>query len=183
MAERFFLWLLPPAPTSERFASLIGELSRRLGTPRFEPHITLIGPVDSSLDEIVTRLTALAESLPPVPVRLTGAGGTEEYFRCLFMRAARDPLLLAAHAAASGRFGRPPEAGFMPHLSLVYGKLRPRQKQKIIEEIGARFDMAFEVKQIGVCLPDGPADQWRLLRTFALTGRPAAQAEKKQAGC
>lgn len=174
MAERLFLWLLPPAPVEDRFASLIDSMSRRLGTPHFSPHITLVGSVDSPPDETIARLTTLAANLAPVPVRLSGVGFAEQYFRCLFMRAERTPRLLAAHETASAHLKRPPEADFMPHLSLIYGNLRPGQKQKIVEEIGDRFDITFEADRVGVCLTNGPPEQWRLLRTFALTGHAVA---------
>jgi 2'-5' RNA ligase len=174
MTERFFLWLLPPTPVCDRFASLIDTLSRRWGTPRFSPHITLVGSLDSPLDEIVARLTTLAADLAPVPVRLTHLGWTEQYFRCLFMRAERTPPLLAAHETASARLDRPTDADFMPHLSLIYGNLHAEQKQKVVEEIAGRFNTAFEADHIGLCLADGPPEQWQLLRTFALTGHPVA---------
>jgi 2'-5' RNA ligase len=174
MSEPYFLWLLPPAPVQNRFALLIDTLSQRLGTPRFTPHITLVGSVDSPLAEIVARLTMLAARLAPVPVRLTGTGYTEQYFRCLFMQAERSPPLLAAHEIASAHLGRLPEADFMPHLSLIYGSLPPEQKRKIVDEIAGRFDAAFQVDRMGLCLPDGPPERWRVLRTFALTGRPSA---------
>ncbi|MFP5348933.1 MAG: hypothetical protein ACLGHO_03730, partial [Gammaproteobacteria bacterium] len=39
----FSLWMMPPPAIGDRFRALIAELSRRSGTPAFEPHLTLAG--------------------------------------------------------------------------------------------------------------------------------------------
>jgi 2'-5' RNA ligase len=172
MSIPLYLWLLPPTPVHERFAALIDRLSRRMGTPRFIPHITLTGSLHSPYDEIV-RLTAdLAATLAPIPIRLAGIGCTDQYYRCLFMRAERSRELLAAHEAACVRLGRSPESDFMPHLSLIYGDLPQDRKNSIVQEIGANFDAAFYANRIGLCRLDGSPEQWQLPRTFTLTGRP-----------
>lgn len=171
MTPRFFLWLMPPAAVRDRFARLIDVLSRRLGTAQFEPHITLSGSPDAGEAEAVSRATTLAARLAPVPVRLVDVGYSDAYFRCLYVRAERSPELLAAHRTACAHLGRPPDDDFMPHLSLVYGNLSETEKEKIIEEIGRRFDTTFLSDRIALCLPAGPPDGWRLVGPFTLAGR------------
>ena len=173
MSGRIFLWLLPSASVQDRFATLIDTLSRRHGTPRFAPHITLTGSLDSPADEISLRTSDLAARLRPVPVQLTEVGWSDEYFRCLFIRAAASPELLAAHRTACAHLGRSPDTDFMPHLSLIYGNLSQDQKDRIVDEIGRRFDIGFDADRVGLCLAAGSPEQWRLIRTFALAGRRA----------
>src|SRR5688500_3142229 len=85
---RFSLWLMPPPAARERYANLIDRLAARLGTPRCEPHITL-GGCDGTEAQAVARATALAARLAPVAVRLGPLETTEQYFRCLYVRAER----------------------------------------------------------------------------------------------
>lgn len=167
----YYLWLLPPPLVRDRFAGLIARLSRQFETPRFTPHLTLVASLDLPLDELVERTTDLAANLAPVPVRLTGPGWTDQYFRCFFMRAERSPELLAAHETACAKFGQPVESNFMPHLSLIYGHLPQEQKNETVQEIGVDFDTAFHADRIGLCYPDGTPEQWQLIHTFTLTGR------------
>jgi 2'-5' RNA ligase len=171
MPEHTFLWLLLSGSVHDRFATLIHTLSRRLGTPRFIPHITLAGSIDLPADEIVSRAANLATRLASIPLRLTDVGWTEEYYRCLFIRAEHSPELLAAHHAACTDLGRAPDAEFMPHLSLVYGNLTEDRKAQIVNDIGQRYDIATDANRIGLCLAAGSPEQWRLIRTFALTGQ------------
>src|SRR5690606_30965655 len=135
---RYSLWLMPPAAVYDRFARLIDALSRRFGTPRFAPHITLASTGAELAGDAPARAAALAAELAPVPVRLLDVAHTDDYFRSLFVRAQRTPALLAAHRLAAARLGTEPAEDFMPHLSLLYGELPRDTKERLIEEIGRR---------------------------------------------
>lgn len=175
MSGQLFLWLLPPTSIHDRFAALIDALSRRLRTPAFQPHVTLLGSLEFPQAEVVSRAAALATQLAAVPVHLTDIGWSNEYFRCLYIRAERTPALLAAHRIASRHFERSANAQFMPHLSLVYGNLFAAEKQRLADELGVRIDAAFDIDRIGICLANGSPTRWRVIRTFALAGRPREQ--------
>jgi 2'-5' RNA ligase len=170
MPGRIFLWLLLSGPVQERFAALIDALSGQLGTSRFIPHITLMGPIDLSVDETVLRVVDLATRLTPIPLRLTDVSWTDEHYRCLFIRAEPSEQLIAAHRAACAALGQPVEPDFMPHLSLVYGDLSAERKTQVVNEIGRHFDVVIETSHVGLCLATGGPAQWRLIQTFALGG-------------
>jgi len=171
MTIPYYLWLLPPPPIRDRFTGLINRLSRQFETPRFTPHLTLIGSLDLPLDKLVEQTAGLAANLAPVPIRLTGPGWTDQHFRCFFMRAERSPELLAAHETACATLGQQAESDYMPHLSLIYGNLPQEQKDEIVESISTDFNVAFYADRIGLCYPTGTPEQWQLSHTFVLTGR------------
>lgn len=167
----FSLWLTPPPAVREPFGRLIEALSQRLGTPRFEPHITLCGSGDFTEEEVLARADALAARLAPVPIHLTELGYTDAYFRCLFVRAERSDELLAAHRVACEQFGTPPAPDFMPHLSLVYGTFTRGQKERLMDEMGRRIDMRFYATGLSVCPPAGAPESWRVFGPLPLGGR------------
>lgn len=160
---------MPPPAVHDRFAQIIDTLSERLGTPRFVPHITLAGGAGPEADA-VAHTESLAAKLAPVAVRLTEADYAEAYFRCLYVQAEHTPELLAAHRTAAERFGEPPEADFMPHLSLVYGDLPASAKEELLCQIGWEFETRFIANRVSLCLPVGPPDRWPLVASFALMG-------------
>jgi len=170
--NRYSLWLMPPAPVRGRFADLIAHLSERLGTPRFEPHLTLSGGVFASPADPLARVADLAGRHPPVPVRLTHAEYTDAYFRCLYVRAALTPTLHALQCAAAEALGQQPDRDFMPHLSLVYGRLGPERKEHILDAIGRRFDLDFLADRLALYAPEGEPAAWRPVAEFVLSGSP-----------
>ena len=168
----YSLWLLPSLAVRGALAQAIHDLSRRLSTPTFEPHITLAAPAQAAEAEIVAHAERFAANLASVPIRFDGIGHTEAYFRCLFLRAEKSAVLLAAHRQACAELGRPPEADYMPHLSLVYGRLDTGAKLKLIEEIGRRLPTSILSDRLGVCTMVGPPDAWKV-RSFPLRGARA----------
>jgi 2'-5' RNA ligase len=167
----YSLWLLPALPVRNDLAQLIENLSGRLGTPRFEPHVTLAAPVETHEAEIIATTQEIAASLAPLSIRFEGIGQTDAYFRCLFLRAEKRPDLLATHERACARLGRPPEPDFMPHLSLVYGKLTHEVKAALTEDISPRVPSTIVVDRLGICPVVGSVDTWKVLGPFTLTGK------------
>lgn len=166
----YAVWLRPAPPAAQRFTELIDALSRRLGTPRFEPHLTLTGTSATGRADVVARAQRLAARLAPVPIRLVTAEQTDAYFRCLYLRAEPTPPLLAAHRLACAELRQPVEADYLPHLSLVYGTLATSVKEKIIDELDAGFPQHFLADRINVCAIAGAPADWRPIGPFFLSG-------------
>lgn len=167
---QYSVWLLPPLALRERYAALIDALSRRLGTPRFEPHITLAAPRAATETQALADAKRLAMHLAPVPVCFASVDYTDAYFRCLFLRAVKTEALLAAHRRACTELRQPVEADFMPHLSLVYGDIVRAEKEKIAAEISRDYPAEFVADRMAVCVIAGAPDTWPILGPFDLTG-------------
>lgn len=161
--------MIPPPAVGDRFRALIAELSRRSGTPAFEPHLTLAGVEAPTVATACARVAPLAATLAPIPVRLNEIGMTAEYFRCLFIRAALTPALLHAYRNACAALDQPP-AEFMPHLSLIYGELAPAMKTEIAANLSGRFELEFTVERVALYTTAGPPPDWRCVCDFRLTG-------------
>jgi 2'-5' RNA ligase len=167
-ASGFSIWLMPPGELHERLSGLIATLGRRLGTPVFEPHVTLLGGIEQPRETVLASAASLAEGLRPFEVRLGGADHRPEYFRCVFLTAEGDALR-AAHARAKEAFGRRHEL-FEPHLSLVYGDLPAGRREALLTEIGAGFDSTFEVRALSVYSTAGEPAAWLRVGSLSLVG-------------
>src|SRR5574337_1324526 len=82
----YSLWLVPGEPALSLLASAISRLSREYSTPRFKPHITLLGGIALQEANALAKLALLARTLEPFPIELGEIGFLDEYFRCLFVR-------------------------------------------------------------------------------------------------
>lgn len=174
LTTRFSLWLLLPREAHERFQALIANLSARLGTPVFEPHITLLGGLAGSEEELRQRMRTLAAATEPFEVWLLEAACLDEYYRCLFVKIALTRTLQEAQAAARQVFDQRWEAGFYPHLSLVYGELAQPEKEKILDDIGRYFNESFRIEELA--LYDTSSKDWRCVERCRLgSARPAVR--------
>jgi 2'-5' RNA ligase len=122
--------------------------------------VTLLPALDAPTQELLARAEQAAAGLSPFTVHLDGVEGSDDYFRCVFVWAVEAAPLRAAHGTVARALGREPEPGFLPHLSLVYGALRPDRKQGLAREIGAEVDVRFEVRRLHLWSTDGPLGAW-----------------------
>jgi 2'-5' RNA ligase len=158
---------MPEGAEHDRLAALIGGLAVRLGTVSFAPHVTLLPGVLAPERDVLEIARALAAEVAPFPVELSGVGGAQAHFRCLYVRVRASEALRAAHACAARRFGREPDPSFDPHLSLVYGSLTAPVKAALAREL-AETTTCFEARHVHAWRTDGPVGEWRRLGSFAL---------------
>ena len=166
--SRYSLWLMPTGEVRRRLAETILELSQRYATPAFEPHVTLAEGVVGPVQEVAAKMRELARQIQPFTVRLTMVDGLDEYFRCLFVRAAKTYPLMRANDAARKVFCLERQPAFMPHLSLLYGALSPSVKQRIIVSLGRKFEIEFKARSLHLYHIKGAPQAWRAVASFGL---------------
>jgi hypothetical protein len=162
------LWLAPEGEEARPFSAVIDRLAIRLGTPSFPPHLTLLAGACVDETEAIARGRELSSRLAPLSVDLVALEGRDEPFRCLFLRAAASPALRAAHEASARAFGREPDPGFLPHLSLVYGALAPPAKSALFHELATVVPARFKARSVRLWRTEGPVSAWRPLGAFSL---------------
>jgi hypothetical protein len=165
------LWLMPEGEAQERLSALVAQLARRLSTPAFPPHVTLLpGIVGPPEEDVLARTRALAAALRPLEARLSAVEGRDEPFRCLFARVAFDEPLRALHAAAARAFDREPDPAFLAHLSLVYGTLPASTKRRVAAEVAPLVPGTFRARRLHAWRTEGPVRAWREIGAFDLPG-------------
>ncbi len=168
-SHTYSLWLTPDGDVQDALAQLIGELAEQYGGPRFPPHITLIGSVVGSEDEILRLAGEIAAQTPAQQITFAGLGAEEIYFRSLYLIADQAPGLMAANVLARQVFASERSEPFRPHLSLIYGDYPAATKQAISEAIQTRLPAACITDTLDVYQTEPPVESWRLLRRFTLT--------------
>jgi len=110
----------------------------------------------------------VAAALRPFAIRLEKIDFFDEYFRCLFVRAAPTEPLRNAHQAARQALGHGREPDFMPHLSLLYGNFPRSLKEGVIADMGPRLDVQFKVRSLQLYRTQGEPHLWRRVASFGL---------------
>ena len=164
----YALWLLPGEPTFSFLAGEIYRLCQEYSTPRFEPHITLLSRIVLAEEKALAKSTTLARILKPFTIELGDIGYLNEFFRCLFVSVVADTSISKARQAACRVFARQ-SAPYMPHLSLVYGKLPVQIKKKIAPGLGSLSGHGFWVRRLALYQVSGPVHQWKSIKAFDLT--------------
>jgi 2'-5' RNA ligase len=161
---------MPDGEPGERLGAWIDRLADRFRTERFPPHVTLLSGLSGDEADLAGRTRVAAAALAPVPVHLDTVDGRDETFRCLFVRAVEPAPLAAAHARAAEAFGRAADPTFLPHLSLVYGRLPEEAKRDVAHEAAPDLDVRFEARVLHLWTTADPVPSWRELAAFPIGG-------------
>lgn len=152
MTERkrrtYSLWLMPEGEVYDKFSHLIETLARRCESPSFRPHVTLVGGITSTKNEVISATERLSKSISPYLIKLEKVDYTDYFFRALFVRVKNTLEVQTAYDKAREVFPAQREESYMPHLSLMYGEFPDDLKQEIISEIGGQFNGEFIVSAI-----------------------------------
>ncbi len=158
------LWLVPSGEAYRTLSEIIGRLSRQYKTVSFEPHVTLVPDVEKSPQEVIRITSLLSRSLRPFMVHMTDAGCSDDFYMSLFLKVEQTKEVMNANALARKTFSKLEES-YDPHLSLIYGNLDSREKEKILNNLG-KIDISFEANQLWIV--GDPADHWPKIKEFAL---------------
>ena len=131
----------------------IHELAHELGSPVFEPHVTLLAGLIGTEQEHAQRSRIVAQQLRPFNIILSEPSYRTEYFQCLFMRVEQTPVSDERECLARRVFQKPDET-YMPHLSLVYGSYPESRKKAIIRNLPSDVRTSFEVTALSLIRAD-----------------------------
>ena len=166
--EKFSLWFMPEGDVYKKLADLISQLSKKYSVPNFEPHVTILHNLAILEKEMLVKTSELAIKIHPFEIELTTTDYLDEYFRCLFVRAEETKELINANLKAREIFNRQSDPKYIPHLSLLYGKLPLKIKEEIIIEIGREFNESFEEKSIHLYSSEEDISKWHRIKEFNL---------------
>jgi 2'-5' RNA ligase len=151
----------------KELAKRIAQLSRRLNTPVFRPHITLAGQITAGSRSLLEKTSWLASVTDPFKVRCVQFGSEPSWFRTLFLEVALSTPLLDMRKLTEKHLPLA-NPSFLPHISLVYGHLEDKTRNQIISELDSMLPFSADVTAITIMKTEGPASDWQPVKEFEL---------------
>lgn len=163
-------WLVPDGTARSALRTEIARLAAAHGTTPFEPHVTLLPGVERSEAEVVSVGFRLAREIPPIRLSVRGTAHSREFFRCVYLEIETADALVRANEKAREIVvpGRP--QSFHPHVSLVYGELDAPTRRALAGDLDPLAPRNFSVSTLEVVRTEGPAESWRTVAVFPLSG-------------
>ena len=170
MANTYHLWLAPTGKAYDILMKTITDLSKAYHAPVFEPHVTLLGSLPGTEEDISVRSLQLGASLLPFDILLTEPAYGDQYFQCVLLKAQETPAMMNAHELARRLFVKDPNP-YMPHLSLLYGHYSIELKDKITSTLSQTLRLNFTVDSFDLirARSEHPKD-WTSILTVPLRG-------------
>lgn len=169
----YSIWLVPKDDAVfVRLYNVIKAIGKQYSTPMFEPHITLIGSLLGSEQEVMEKTASLAGRIKPYTATFGNVDQFDEYFKALIVRMQKTPEVMESNRMAREVFVKQGSTGYMPHLSLMYADLPKETKDKIIKdyelEAVVKKLKPFTIGELSLHYTTGKAGEWHKVRDFKL---------------
>lgn len=165
--DRFSLWVTARGNTQKRLEAVVKDLSKKFKGPNFEPHMTLLGPIPEGKEEVIKKAQIFARKIAPFKLTLGNVDYSSTYFQCVFVRVMTSRPLLEARMTAQKVFNI--DSLFMPHISLYYGDVSPKVREKIVKSVKLP-KLSFMVDKIIVTPATNDTSKWKHLAEISLEG-------------
>ena len=162
----YSIWLMPDPLSSNKLGHIIKKLSRTYASPSFKPHMTLLGSIQMDKSEVINRASMLSDKMRKMRVHAPRISEGPSYFKSVFIEVEHAKELSRCYSAACEIFSI--RAGkFNPHISLLYGRLAIREREKAINLIGYRTHL-ISFNRLCAFNTSGKVESWKRIASFAL---------------
>lgn len=160
------VWLMPAEADAHALAAIVGDLSARFGAPVFAPHLTVAGDVPADPGGLSAQLARLARETGPFAAPIVDVVAGESYFQSFYaLFHPVEPLAALKRAAIAGGLGGE-AAGFVPHVSLLYGHPDAAAKRRAAQELREALTgrpVAFDRLAVTNSSQTTPIADWRIV--------------------
>lgn len=159
-AHGYSLWVMPKGEILEALQNTINTLAEKYSAPVFNPHITLLGDLETPEEEVIKRVESIVGNITPFQVSLEGLGFEDYYFRSLYLKVKLSSELVRLQEETKRVFQIDNKTTYMPHISLLYGNYPSDIKQEIIQELKDKFNFSFTASSIHIFHAFGEPYEW-----------------------
>ncbi len=162
----YSLWLRPTQDQIDAFTNIISDLSHRYRTKAFPPHITLLAGLTTNLDTLKQVCNKIVDQVHEFGIPLQKIDYTEAYFRNFYLLAENTSDLLNLYKKAVENLTHENNEKYMPHVSLLYGKLDSKTKQVLKEQLTSVYLKTFNCQRLDIYNTTGDILNWHLVKSY-----------------
>ncbi|GAB4831485.1 hypothetical protein Ancab_005503 [Ancistrocladus abbreviatus] len=155
MAEKqeYSIWALPPEDVLDRVKKLMTSLQAEFGGPEFEPHVTFIGAIWLTEEEVHKKFKAACEGVKPINVTSEALIYGPSFWTTLYLKLHFAPELRETVEHFWKHFEWKPSfvcgmfqknfmclAAYNPHLSFLYHETLPEEDRKKAQHKALELD-------------------------------------------
>jgi len=128
------IWLMPAEDDAAMLERMVDDLARRFGSPRFQPHLTLVEDMERGVDDLALLVGQVGKGIAPFSAPVAEIGVSDLFFRSFYARFAAEGPLLELKRRAIEKILPGDITDFMPHISLAYGVAETLEKRDAVVE-------------------------------------------------
>jgi 2'-5' RNA ligase len=160
------IWLTFSNRDHDYLKKIIDKISEKYYAPKFEPHVTVYGLINSKIDHIDLVLREISLNCGSCKVKKTKILQSEELWKTVFIELEMNKQMKTIHENLKKYFGNIAKYEFKPHISLIYKTLSQEEKNKIINELELKNEFIIDKLVIQKFFPD--IEKWQIVKKYNL---------------
>lgn len=157
----YSIWLVPTTKDAKYLNQIIKNLATHYGAPKFDAHITLYSKV-RSLSQAKQLL--IDHNFGIIRPKSTGVGKSDYLWKTVFLKIKKDKYISEINQILSKNLKT--KYAFEPHISLIYKKMTPQTKTKLIKTLKMKKSYTFD--RITIVRSSKNVKQWKKLYSIRL---------------
>ena len=160
------IWLTFSKNDRDYLKKIIDKISEEYHAPKFEPHITIYGLVDSEIKLIDNIAKEAILNCNSFLVRKSEILQSDNLWKTVFIELKMNEHLESIHKNIKKHFEKISKYKFNPHISLIYKILPTEEKIKIINELDIKNEFRIENLAVQKFFPE--IEKWKIVKKYNL---------------
>lgn len=160
------IWLTFSKSDRDYLKKIIDKISEKYHAPKFEPHITVYGLVDSEMSLIDNIAKEVILNCNSFVVKKSKVLQSEELWKTVYIELKMNNQLELIHKNLKKHFKKISKYEFNPHTSLIYKILPIEEKIKIINELDIKNEFIIDKLVVQKFFPD--VEKWNIVKKYDL---------------
>ena len=158
------IWLTFSKSDREYLKNIIDKISEKYHAPKFEPHITVYGLMNSEISQIdkIAKESILNQN--SFLVKKSEILQSEELWKTIFIELKINQQLESVHKNLKKHFEKILKYEFNPHISLIYKILPIDKRIQIINELNIKKEFQISKLAIQKFFPD--IEKWKIVKEY-----------------
>jgi len=160
------IWFTFSKNDREYLKNTIDEISEIYHAPKFEPHITVYGLIDTEINEIAKIAKEIALNQKSFLVKKSEILQSEELWKTVFIELKENAQMDSIHKNFKKYFEKVSKYDFKPHISLIYKILPIKEKIEIINQLNIKDE--FQVNKLAIQHFSPDIKKWKIVKEYNL---------------
>ena len=160
------IWLTFSKNDRDYLKKIIDEISEKYNAPKFEPHITVYGLIDSEMRLIDSIAKEVILNCNSFLIKKSEILQSDELWKTVYIELKTNSQLELIHKNLKKHFEKISKYEFKPHISLIYKILPIEEKIKIINELDIKSE--FMIKKLVVQKFFPEVEKWKIVKEYNL---------------
>ena len=160
------IWLTFSKSDRDYLKKISDTISEKYQAPKFEPHITIYGLVDSEISLIDSIAKEVILNCNSFLVKKSEILQSEELWKTVYIELKMNAQLELIHKNLKKHFEKILKYEFNPHISLIYKILPIQEKIKIINELDIKKE--FMINKLVVQKFFSDIEKWKIVKEYNL---------------